>query len=233
MKRIHLFVLTALIGAVLFFSSDSFARRDDERGVTRVISHSEEVTKKAVESGCVLIRTTRSVTALRCPLAVADELNLEDDIRLHADSASANSQIRADLVHTAGNTGSGRKIVVLDTGYNYSHPELTSSYLGGKDFVDDDNDPMDDNGHGTHVAGIITADGSAKGVSPDAGVIAGKVRMLPEAGTTATLLRGFTGRWTGPTGFTERLTTSPLMRSTFLLEARRLGEEPAIVRFRR
>ncbi|MGH7909014.1 MAG: S8 family peptidase, partial [Thermodesulfobacteriota bacterium] len=60
----------------------------------------------------------------------------------------------------------------------YNHPELSSSYLGGKDFVNGDNNPFDDNGHGSHVAGLITADGkepSARGAAPKAGIIAGKV----------------------------------------------------------
>src|SRR3989344_2770479 len=86
-----------------------------------------------------------------------------------AASASANQQIGATIVHNNGNTGNGRKVVVLDTGYNRLHPELSSSYLGGKDFVNNDNDPTDDNGHGSHVAGIITADGidpKAKGGAP-------------------------------------------------------------------
>lgn len=201
MKRIHvLLLLTVLFGAVLFFADNSVARRDDQRSIKRVLSHSEELTKRAVDLGCVLIRTTRSVTALRCPVAVAEELNLEDDIRLHADSTSANNQIRANLVHTAGNTGAGRKVVVLDTGYNYNHPELASSYLGGKDFVNDDNDPMDDNGHGTHVAGIVTADTSAKGVAPDAGVVAGKVLDASGSGYYSDIIAGIYWAVDGPDG---------------------------------
>lgn len=76
-------------------------------------------------------------------------------------------------------TGKDRVIVVLDSGYNYNHPDLTSSYLGGYDFVNHDNDPMDDNGHGSHIAGLITADGIAnisdKGVAPETGIVSGKV----------------------------------------------------------
>ncbi|MEK7578744.1 MAG: S8 family serine peptidase, partial [Patescibacteria group bacterium] len=107
-----------------------------------------------------------------------EEVGISNRSQVKAMSANANKQIGANIVHASGNTGVGRKIVILDTGYNYSHPELSSSYLGGKDFVNNDNNPMDDNGHGSHVAGIITADGidpKAKGVAPDTGIIAGKV----------------------------------------------------------
>lgn len=49
-------------------------------------------------------------------------------------------------------------------------------FLGGYDFVNNDRDPMDDEGHGTHVAGIITSDDvTYKGVAPDAGIVAVKV----------------------------------------------------------
>jgi subtilisin family serine protease len=71
-------------------------------------------------------------------------------------------------VHLAGNTGQGIKLAVIDTGLDYIHddpdnvpyvvdPEFLSNYAGGYDFVNNDPDPMDDNGHGTHVAGIIAA----------------------------------------------------------------------------
>lgn len=160
----------------------------------RVIAHSEEKVNKAVSLGCKVVRETKTLKALNCPQGVAESLSLAEDVRVfalddenvgvlrgpqpNAMSASANQQIGADIVHASGNTGSGRKVVVLDTGYNYLHPELSSSYLGGKDFVNNDSDPMDDQGHGSHVSGIITADGidpGAKGVAPDAGIIAGKV----------------------------------------------------------
>lgn len=144
----------------------------------RVIVHTDNELAAALAKGCKEVRHARTLRALECDRDAASGLGLQEDVRVFAVDSAANKQVKADLVHAAGNTGAGRKVVVLDTGYNYNHPELSSSYLGGKDFVNDDSDPMDDNGHGSHVAGIITADGidpSAKGVAPDAGVIAGKV----------------------------------------------------------
>lgn len=54
-------------------------------------------------------------------------------------------------------------VAVLDAGIIYTYPDLgggigaTYKVVGGYDFVNEDPDPMDDNGHGTHVAGIIAA----------------------------------------------------------------------------
>ncbi|MBI2575914.1 S8 family serine peptidase [Candidatus Woesearchaeota archaeon] len=47
--------------------------------------------------------------------------------------------------------------------------------IGGYDFVNYDNDPMDDHGHGTHVAATASGNGILKGVAPDAKVYAYKV----------------------------------------------------------
>ncbi len=47
--------------------------------------------------------------------------------------------------------------------------------IGGYDFVNDDDDPMDDHGHGTHCAGIAAGNGTLKGVAPDAKILAYKV----------------------------------------------------------
>jgi thermitase len=55
-------------------------------------------------------------------------------------------------------TGSASTVVaVLDTGVTYSHPDMQGRLLSGYDFVNNDSDPTDDNGHGTETAGIVGA----------------------------------------------------------------------------
>ena len=88
------------------------------------------------------------------------------------------TQIGADTVHSGGNTGSGIKVAIIDTGVDYNHPDLAGRYAGGYDFVNDDTNPMDDNNHGTHVAGTIAAvinEAGIIGVAPDVSVYALKV----------------------------------------------------------
>src|SRR5205823_10057872 len=100
-----------------------------------------------------------------------------------------------------GLTGRGRKIVVLDTGYNYVHPELSSSYLGGWNWIKHNDDPFDDNGHGSHVAGIITGDGidpQARGIAPETGIIAGKVLDAFGNGYTSDLVAAIYWAVDGP-----------------------------------
>lgn len=87
-------------------------------------------------------------------------------------------RIRAGEVHAAGNTGTGVKVAVIDSGIDYNHPELASNYVEGYDFFNGDSDPMDDNGHGTHVAGTIAAlrnGAGVVGVAPEVRLYAFKV----------------------------------------------------------
>ena len=56
------------------------------------------------------------------------------------------------------NQGSEKTLLaIVDTGIDYSHPEFEGRVINGKDFANNDNDSMDDQGHGTHCAGIAAA----------------------------------------------------------------------------
>ncbi len=77
--------------------------------------------------------------------------------------------------------GKGIVVGIIDTGIDYTHADLGGGYgpkykvIGGYDFVNNDEDPMDDNGHGTHVSGIVAAQGSMPGIAPAASLVALKV----------------------------------------------------------
>jgi thermitase len=58
---------------------------------------------------------------------------------------------------SAPTSTTGVLVAVIDTGVDYNHPDLIGKVTKGKDFVNMDSDPMDDYGHGTHVAGVIAA----------------------------------------------------------------------------
>src|SRR3989338_5558235 len=85
-------------------------------------------------------------------------------------------------------TGRGETICVIDSGIDYAHPSLggctTDNFLAGNcskvvaghDFKNNDNNPIDDQGHGTHVAGIIASTNETyKGIAPDSKLVALKV----------------------------------------------------------
>lgn len=81
-------------------------------------------------------------------------------------------EINAEAAHEQGFRGDGVHIGVVDTGITNNHDALASSLGAGKAFVSaeasDQPDWIDDNGHGTHCAGLIGASNDATGVAPDA-----------------------------------------------------------------
>ncbi|HQH71207.1 MAG TPA: S8 family peptidase, partial [bacterium] len=79
------------------------------------------------------------------------------------DNAWGVKRTGAGLVHPV-NKGTGIRVAVIDTGIDATHPDLAANVKGGWDFVNNDNNPMDDHGHGTHVSGTIGARDDNAGV---------------------------------------------------------------------
>ena len=78
--------------------------------------------------------------------------------------------------------GTGYTVAILDTGIDYNHPDLGGGFgagrrvVAGYDFINNNANPMDDNGHGTHLAGIIgSSNPASSGVAPDVHFVALKV----------------------------------------------------------
>ncbi len=94
-------------------------------------------------------------------------------------------------------SGKGITVAVLDTGVG-RHPDLVGKVLAFRDFVNGRQSMYDDNGHGTHVCGIICGSGSASGgrftgMAPDVGLVVGKVLDGKGDGCTEHMLQGL--RW--------------------------------------
>ncbi|CAI6082901.1 hypothetical protein PAECIP112173_03719 [Paenibacillus sp. JJ-100] len=123
--------------------------------------------------------------------------------------------IGAPEVWDLGYKGKGVKVGVIDTGIDYTHPNLREAYKGGWDFVDNDNDPYEatyqewktsgepefnSNGssyytsHGTHVSGTVAAreagDYGVVGIAPEADIYAYRVLGPYGSGQTAWVLGG-------------------------------------------
>lgn len=128
-----------------------------------------------------------------------NELIIEKEEILHILLEESVPLINASYIHTLNTNnvslkGQGQTICVIDSGVDYTHPDLgncteaeflsgnCSKVIGGYDFcgddsacISEDNNPLDVNGHGTHVAGIIAANGFIQGVAPESRLVALKV----------------------------------------------------------
>ncbi len=103
---------------------------------------------------------------------------------LAAQAQNAVMLIHSDQANLQGATGAGTAVAIVDTGVDYTNPSLggapfpNAKVVGGTDIADNDNDPMDCEGHGTSVAAIAA---SGAGVAPDAKVVAIKVFASKDA----------------------------------------------------
>ncbi|MFD2444951.1 S8 family serine peptidase [Bacillus sp. CGMCC 1.16607] len=109
--------------------------------------------------------------------------------------------IGANQAWDSGFTGKGVTVAVIDTGADYTHPDLAHAFSDykGWDFVDNDNDPQEtpkgdprgnSTDHGSHVAGTVAANGLIKGVAPDATLLAYRVLGPGGSGSTENVIAG-------------------------------------------
>jgi minor extracellular protease Epr len=177
MKKVILFsILTAVLLSSMVLAITDMKISDIKHN--RVIARTNSLTDRILfrVQGCKIIHELNDATAMDCPEAIASRF--EQDEVLHIMDLQADQQIGADKVWTLGYDGTGITVAVLDTGVDSNHQELSDSIAGGKSFVSYTTSYYDDHGHGTHVSGIITANGvvaNAKGVAPGAKVWMAKV----------------------------------------------------------
>lgn len=110
----------------------------------------------------------------------------------------AKTVVHAEKVYKKGYSGKGVTIAVLDSGVAVSHPDLRNRVVYFEDFEDGRISCYDDNGHGTHVAGILCGNGSIShgkysGMAPGAKLVVLKVLDARGNGSTDRVLLAL--RW--------------------------------------
>ena len=100
----------------------------------------------------------------------------------------------SEAVHKQGILGKGIGIAIVDTGL-FPHPDYRSRITGWYDALYQKPAPYDDNGHGSHVAGIAAgagtfSHGKYKGIAPQANLIGVKVLISKGNGTIHDIMNG-------------------------------------------
>ncbi|MFN3652252.1 MAG: S8 family peptidase [Armatimonadota bacterium] len=144
---------------------------------------------------------TLPLSSLSTLLARADVLHISPDLPVRGAADYTAEAVGATAVRQAtGLSGAGVGIAVLDTGVA-PHPDLVqpvNRLTGWVDLVNGRSTPYDDNGHGTHVAGIAAGDGGAaaaagrdlRGIAPGANIIGVKVLHGDLSGYASTVIKG-------------------------------------------
>jgi len=106
------------------------------------------------------------------------QFNFDNEIEVLLDKSGP--YVGVNFPNDLGYYGEGIKIAVIDTGVDHLHPDLFGfgpggKIIGGYNFVENNKMPVDTNGHGTEVTGIIAADGQLKGIASKASIFAYKV----------------------------------------------------------
>ncbi len=218
-KKIVLQVRFALFIAILLFlfglnSSVVLARDITSRKIVVFKSDLTEYSKNRIltNSGAEVVKHLK---AAKSSVAIVDAdslaklkknmwvLRIDDDVSVEALGKPAPSPLAETLPWGveavkapdvwSTTTASSIKVAILDTGIDLSHPDLKENIKGGYNAIKPFSLPKDDNGHGTHVAGVIAAASNTfgvVGVSPQANLYAVKVLDRNGGGYLSDVIEG-------------------------------------------
>jgi thermitase len=162
-------VFTEIIIGLKDIGSQSYSKLNDalynHRGeIVNTIKNGDHVVALVVRAPVEEVKylisdaTSTGQSAYAEPNAIAQLDSVPNDVNWTLQWGP--QKIRADYAwNTTGGNHTSVLVAVIDSGIDYTHPDLAANYAPlGYDFVNDDADPLDDNGHGTHCAGIIAAE---------------------------------------------------------------------------
>ncbi|MCW2992356.1 MAG: family serine peptidase, partial [Solirubrobacterales bacterium] len=162
------------------------------------------------------VRIAAAVAAFACALPAAASAATAPDPLLGQQWPLAREGALGRAAAWEQTTGAGALVAILDTGADFGHPDLQGAFwtnpaeiagngidddrdgyvddVHGADIVNGDGDPSDDEGHGTHVAGIVAARAGngigGAGLAPDAQIMIVKVLDDHRSGTATGLADG-------------------------------------------
>ncbi len=195
-------VASMVLGLVLFAAGATSAGATDDPGTGVNLQKAAEKILATATSGSELkvVTTTRTSGAPKITTELASSRSGALDLIISGLRKS--STIGVDIAHEVSidatndtyrskqwaltrfgaetawktSTGSGVVVAVIDTGVQAGHADLSGHILSGRDYVAPGTSATDENGHGTHVAGIITAiSNNGRGIAG----LAPKTKVLP------------------------------------------------------
>lgn len=215
---ILLSVLILLLGLVVFVHSSTQAQGSNQNTNRRIVVFTDSIVNAGAQeaivkgAGGVIIKRLGLINAQAVYLPEQAERALkvnpsikriDPDVVVQATGKPTPSQpsqilpwgidrVEADLAWTITG-GNGVKVAIVDTGIDLTHPDLASNIKGGVNTISSRKSANDDNGHGTHVAGIAAALNNSigvVGVGPAVGLYAVKVLDRNGSGFLSDVIEG-------------------------------------------
>jgi minor extracellular protease Epr len=201
-KFIKLLTIAVSLLTLLFFQTDMTVHGENIK-VEKLLLFKSHVDNNLIDKlGGTIIEEYKNIPAVR--IMIPEEnisllshnrsiISIENEQKVQVEEQTENwgvNAIEAPKAWQSHYTGKGVKVAVIDTGI-YPHEDL--SIAGGKSFVSYTSSYTDDNGHGTHVAGIIAAKNNnigISGIAPDAQLYALKVLDSRGSGLISDFISG-------------------------------------------